>query len=101
MERKTTLDDLRRAAEALPPGSSIVLSREVLLEVLADNGANSPDADDTPTRLLTASEAAARLGMSRKLVYSRAPSWPFTRRIGSALRFDAAGLERWLARQRP
>jgi predicted DNA-binding transcriptional regulator AlpA len=100
---KTTLDDLRRAAEALPPGASITLPVEVLLEALSNDGASPivPDPDALPDRLLKASEVAERLGVSKKWVYENRAALPFTRRIGSALRFDAEGLERWLARQRP
>jgi len=103
MNQRTTKADLLRAAELLPAGSSIVLSREALLEALSDNGAESPDTDTTapPAPLLTARQVAERLNVSKKWVYEHADKFPFTRHIGAALRFDAAGLERWLSKQRP
>ena len=48
-------------------------------------------------RLLTATEVAAQLGLSRKAVYNHAASWQFTRRLGKAtLRFSERGLENYL-----
>lgn len=54
-----------------------------------------------PTRLLTAAEVAARTNLSRDYVYRHASRFPFARRFGRAVRFDEAGLERWLAARRP
>lgn len=55
-------------------------------------------------RLLTAQEAAARLGISPQTMYRRARSLPFARRATDgprgAVRFDEVGLERWLNRRR-
>jgi hypothetical protein len=49
--------------------------------------------------LLTAAEAGARLGLTAREVYRRCARWPFTRRLGpKTLRFDAAGLEKYLGR---
>ena len=94
-----TFDDFRRAVEALPPGVSITLTREQLLEALPDG---PDDTTEAPDRLLTASEAAERLGCSPKYVYAHHESFPFTRRLpgGNALRFSERGLERWLSRKR-
>lgn len=99
----TLADRLKRAAELLPPGSTIGLDRDAILEALKDVAdAKAPNAE-SESRLLTVDEVAQRLGVSRKLVYREAAGWPFTRRIGPArraLRFDADGLARWLSRQR-
>ena len=47
-------------------------------------------------RLLTAEEAAERLGVSKRWVYTHADSLPFTRRLsGGTLRFSERGLQRW------
>lgn len=47
MESIFTLADLRRAVEALPPGSSVTLPREALLQALGDGAAPAvPDAPD-------------------------------------------------------
>ena len=51
-------------------------------------------------RLLSVGDAARRLGLSERTVRRRAKQWSFTRRLGArVLRFDAAGLETWLAKQ--
>jgi len=95
-----SLDSLRRATEALPPEGSLVLPREALLEAL---GPEAPSATDNgaPDRLLTAKEAARRLGVSKKYIYAHADEYPFTRRLGKkTLRFSAQGVERFLAKTR-
>ena len=101
MERIYTLDDLRRAIEALPPGSSVTLPRDALLQAINGNGAAPTPAPEQPDRLLTVSEAATRLGVSRRYVYGHADEFPFVRRLGpKTLRFSERGLEKWLARTR-
>jgi len=56
----------------------------------------SPLSDD---RLVSVAEAAKRTGMSRRWLYlqARKGNLPFARRIGRAVRFSPAGIERWLA----
>ena len=94
-----TLDDLRRAAEALPSGSSVTLPREALLAALNGDSDHVSPTPEAPDRLLTVHEAAARLGVSRRYVYQHAVSYPFTRRLSpKVLRFSERGVERWLAR---
>jgi predicted DNA-binding transcriptional regulator AlpA len=54
-----------------------------------------------PDRMLTAKEAAPRLGMSTAWLYRNADSLPFTKRYPTgAVKFSARGLEKWLSRQR-
>ena len=49
-------------------------------------------------RLLTANEAADQLNVSRRWIYRKADTLPFTRRLsGGTLRFSSAGLTRWQA----
>jgi predicted DNA-binding transcriptional regulator AlpA len=51
-----------------------------------------------PERLLTPTEAAARLGTTVQWMYRHAGSLPFTRRLSrKVLRFSEAGLQRWQA----
>jgi predicted DNA-binding transcriptional regulator AlpA len=50
-------------------------------------------------RLLTVAEAAAKLGLSKDHLYRHAAHYPFTVRLGHALRFSARGIERYI-RQR-
>jgi predicted DNA-binding transcriptional regulator AlpA len=48
-------------------------------------------------QLLTADEAAEWLAVTRRWMYRRADSLPFTRRIGKrTLRFSANGIAQWL-----
>ena len=50
----------------------------------------------TGDHLLTASEAAERLGVNKRWIYRKADSLPFTRKLsGGTLRFSERGLERW------
>ena len=64
------------------------------LACAAHNGNGS-----APDRLLSAKEAAARLGVSPRYVYAHRRHFPFARELpGGALRFSDAGLTRWLAR---
>lgn len=47
-------------------------------------------------QLLTAGQAAERLGVGRRWMYRHAHRLPFTRRLsGGTLRFSERGLERW------
>jgi predicted DNA-binding transcriptional regulator AlpA len=49
-----------------------------------------------PDKLLTAKEAADRLGVNRRWMYAKADALPFTRRLSAGtLRFSERGLERW------
>ena len=99
-----SLVGLRRAAELLPPGSSLTIPREALLALVegVGNDSQAPEKDPplTPDRMLDASDAAALLGVAPRWLYRHAARLPFTRRIGAkALRFSEQGLHRWLERQ--
>lgn len=62
----------------------------------APSPAMAPNGSGAPDRLLTAVEAAQRLGVAKRWIYRHADSLPFTRRLtGGTLRFSARGLERW------
>ncbi len=61
------------------------------LPATATKGPKAPD------RLLDAKEAAERLGVKAKWLYSHADRLPFTRRLGGrTLRFSEQGLTRWM-----
>jgi excisionase family DNA binding protein len=71
---------------------------DVLLDLDRADTSTIPAADQ-PDRLLTAEDAAKRLGVSRRYIYIHADTYPFTRRLGPrTLRFSERGMERWLAR---
>lgn len=64
--------------------------------------APAPGGNGKPDRLLTADEAASRLGVSRRWMYRHADTLPFTRRLDrGTLRFSERGLERWQATRKP
>lgn len=89
----------RLLAESLPAGTAIPIRSEHLLALLDTEPAPAAPGP-VDARLLTVGEVAARLQVGMQYVYRRASCWPFTRRIGRALRFDEAGFERWLERRR-
>jgi len=94
-----TLVDMRRAVKALPPGSSVILPRDALLQAIEGDGSTSVQPPEQADQLLTVREAAKRLGVSTRYVYGHADDYPFARRLGpKTLRFSERGLEKWLAR---
>lgn len=49
-----------------------------------------------PDRLLDAAEVAGRLGVSKRWVYRKAPTLPFTKKLSTGtVRFSERGLQRW------
>ena len=55
-----------------------------------------PSQNGAGEQLLTADEAADKLGVSRRWMYRKADTLPFTRRLsGGTLRFSSKGLTRW------
>jgi len=50
-----------------------------------------------PAKLVDIAEAAERIGMSKSWTYRNAAKLPFTRRVGSCLRFDTRGIDKFLA----
>lgn len=92
---------LRVVAEALPAGVTLPIVREDLLAILGDDEPHhraGPPAPAAPAdRLLTAREAAARLGVSTRYLYAHRRDYPFTKRLPSGpLRFSDRGLTRFL-----
>ena len=78
------------------------------LEMLRGSGsavvqaAGATPAVPAPARLLTPEEAAGRLSVTVRWLYRHSGQLPFTRKLSrKVLRFEAAGLERWLKEQRP
>jgi excisionase family DNA binding protein len=61
--------------------------------------AAAPAAQQAHDELLATKQAASRLGVSESYLYRNHRQFPFTRRVGRALRFSAAGLEDYI-RQR-
>ncbi len=101
-----TVADLLAALRQMPPGTMVPAAEmAACLEEVCPIGRSTPaasqaaaDNGDAPDRLLNAADVAERMDVSKRYVYANAPAWPFTRRLGRAVRFSAAGLEVWLAR---
>jgi hypothetical protein len=94
---------LRVLAEALPTGSAIPVPREALLELVNGDG-EAPGHDGAPVpapepgdRLLSAKDAASRLGVSVRYLYQHRADFTFTKHLpGGAPRFSEVGLVRWI-----
>jgi excisionase family DNA binding protein len=93
--KSPALANLRRAVEALPPGCSLTLPREALLEVLDGTGAASP-----PDELLTVAEAAALLKTDKRWIYRHADDLGAIHLTRRKLRIPRAGVERFVKRKR-
>lgn len=90
-----SLANLRLAVEALPPGCSLTLPREALLELLDGTG------DATPTNdLLTPVEAAALLKTTPRWIYNHADELGAVHLTRRKLRIPRAGIEHRLKRGR-
>jgi excisionase family DNA binding protein len=90
IDARALLLTLARAAKAAgSPG--------VLVDVCTLEAALSPLTPVTRD-LLTVEQAAARMRVTPGYLYRRAKHLPFTRKLsGRCLRFDAVGLDEWLA----
>lgn len=91
--------DLPELAADLGRALGAVMAR-VTLSTIPATPVTSQQGGETAV-LLTVEQAAERLGVARTWLYRHAASLPFTRKLGHrTLRFDAAGLQKWVA-QRP
>src|SRR5205823_14704390 len=93
--KSTSLANLRRAVEALPPGCSLTLPREALLDALDGTGAAS-----SPDDLLTVAEAAAVLKTTKRWIYRHADELGAVHLTRRKLRIPRAGIERFVKRKR-
>ncbi len=93
--KSPTLANLRRAALALPPGCSLTIPREALLEAL-DDGTRDATAHD----LLTPDEAAALLKTTTRWIYRHTDDLGAIHLTRRKLRIPRSGIERWIARRR-
>lgn len=93
-------DDLRRALELLPPGTSLSLDRDALLEALAGEAAapTAPLAAVPADDLLSAAEVAARFKVSKRWCYDHQKDLGAVHLSTRAVRFPARKVEQFLAR---
>lgn len=104
-----TLAELRRAAELLPPGASVTLPREALLDALSEQAPDSPaitsGAMQEPDEWLTAEEAAKILNLytckegeekkpNARWVYDHADQLGVRRLSRRCVRFSRRAVER-------
>jgi len=90
--RETPIADLPKLAGLLAEGLAIVLARIVTEKETADSAVSFSE----PDRLLTAEEAAARLGLTTAQL-ARKRGLPFRKKISErVVRYSARGLERFL-----
>lgn len=67
-------------------------------ELLKDPGQNDHGPGQDDERLIPARDAARLLGVSVSFLYEHRDEYPFTRRVGRAVRFERRGLLAWMAR---
>lgn len=90
-----SLTDLRRAVEALPPGSSVMLPRDALLQAIGDgDGAAQPD------DMLTPDEAAKLLRTDRRWIYRNAEKLGAVHLTRRKMRIPRAAIQRFVKRSR-
>lgn len=94
-----TRDELRAALEALPPGTSLTLPREALLEVLGTPPAAKAQ-PAAPDEWLSADAVAQRLDVTRRWVYDHTRELGGRRLTRRCVRFSAAAVRRYLERVR-
>jgi predicted DNA-binding transcriptional regulator AlpA len=91
----TALDAFRALVDAAPADGMLTVPASWCRAAL-EGSAGGQGAPAGPERLLTAAEVAERLGWSARSVYRRGKTWPFAVRLGRTLRFNEAGLTKWL-----
>src|SRR5262245_19431402 len=86
-------------AGALSIVTSVAVDLRMLSERLISALQSSPAPSAKEDHLLTAKEAAERLGMSVDWLYDHARRLPFTRRVGArSLRFSRKGIDDYMRR---
>ena len=96
------LDRLENDADRFEAMKASAPISEVLRRVTAElqDVAVQPVSGKAPKedRLLTVETVADRLNVSPRYVYDHHHEWPFTRHLGSKLRFSEHGLSQWIER---
>lgn len=86
-------------AEAVPEVLCRLAALQTVLAARLASAARTGGTSDAPDSLLTISEAAERLSVSKDWLYRRSRRLPFAVRVGRHVRFSARGIERYI-RQR-
>lgn len=98
--RRSLEQALSEAKSCTPAELPYLLADLELIRVTATARLNSPVIESRPDMLLTVTEAAARMNLSKNYLYRHSRRLPFTRRVGRALRFSSAGLDNYLRKSR-
>ena len=99
-DKLTAREQLLRAVRLLPEGTALTLLREQLLEALRGPEPAQPEPMHPigGDRLLTAGEAAERLGVDRRWLYEHADDLPFRRKLSDrCTRYSESALEDYMA----
>jgi predicted DNA-binding transcriptional regulator AlpA len=100
---RNELQTVLMAARELPVGDLPRLMgelEEIRCTAMARLTAPAP-AQSQADELLSAVEAAHRLGISQDYLYRHHRGFPFTRRVGRKLLFSALGIEKYIKQQSP
>jgi excisionase family DNA binding protein len=62
------------------------------------SASSAPTREESRDSMLSVEQAARRLGISVKFLYTHSSRFPFTRHIGRRLRFSAIGLDAYIRR---
>ena len=104
MTRAELIENLGQQIAYADAYSATAPVSKVLSAVLADvQKLDDVPATAQPTadRMLTAKQAAARLGLSERTVYKNRKGYPFSKQYpGGSLRFSERELDSWLSRQK-
>jgi predicted DNA-binding transcriptional regulator AlpA len=93
------------SADRIPEliGECEQLRARLLAQLVSSARPPAPDIREAaPDRLLDVNQAAERLGVDPRWIYSRADALPFTRRLGSRkLRFSERAIQKYIESRRP
>jgi predicted DNA-binding transcriptional regulator AlpA len=93
------------SADRIPEliGECEQLRARLLAQLVAAARPTAPDMRQAaPDRLLDVNQAAERLGVDPRWIYSRVDALPFTRRLGARkLRFSERGIQKYIENRRP
>ncbi len=90
------LEQRATEAEAIHATAPVADVYRKVIGELRERG-DTPIRSDTPDRLMSVAEAASRIAMSRRYIYTHKDQLPFVRHNGRTVRCSERALERWMA----
>jgi excisionase family DNA binding protein len=88
---------------SMKPEERIVLATALLpriTQLLLEGLPGAPGVPNSSDRNLNVKEAAERLGVSTRYLYTHARKLPFSVRMGSRVLFSSSGIDAWLKSRR-